>query len=164
MRRSPELVRTIVRTPLGNHFLDALSSALKTARTENGFTVAFTGKVGRRNRDAIGQTADFMSRGEDTDTVVVFGSVAGTLVGSLRTADADLDSYHLLDSALSAVFGVPVDCGGRRFAGGFQIPPSLFLDADESKANELVFESLLSAWMNRKKRRRRRKRTRVKAR
>ncbi|MBL6976359.1 MAG: hypothetical protein ISR64_11550 [Deltaproteobacteria bacterium] len=161
---SPELVRTIVRTPLGNHFLDALSSALKTARTENGFTVAFTGKVGRRNRDAIGQTADFMSRGEDTDTVVVFGSVAGTLVGSLRTADADLDSYHLLDSALSAVFGVPVDCGGRRFAGGFQIPPSLFLDADESKANELVFESLLSAWMNRKKRRRRRKRTRVKAR
>lgn len=158
---SPELVTTVVRTPLGNHFLEALSSALKTARNENGLKVAFAGKVGRRNRDAIGQTADFLARGEGTETVVVFGNVGGTLVGSLRTKDSDLNAYQVLDEALSTAFQTSVDCGGRRFAGGFQIPSNLFPSGDEHGACELVIQSLLSNWASRRKPRRRRRKPRI---
>ncbi|NOZ01006.1 MAG: hypothetical protein GXP54_03850 [Deltaproteobacteria bacterium] len=161
---TPELVRAVVRTPLGRHFLDALSSALKTAHTENGLTVAFAGRVGGRNRDAIGQTADFLATGEDTETVVVFGNVNGTIVGSLRTSDPDLDSYRMLDEALSTALGSHVDCGGRRFAGGFQIPPSQFPSGDDISSTELVANALRSFWNSKKKVRRRRKGARSRAR
>jgi len=144
----PEIVRAVVRTPLGNHFLDALANALKTTRTNDGFTIAFAGKVGRRNRDAIGQTADFLARGEKTETVVVFGSLNGTLVGSFRSASPDIDPYVMIDDALSPIFGTAVDCGGRRFAGGFQIPPSVYKTMKEREAADVVTEALFDAWSN----------------
>ncbi len=143
---STEMIRAIALTPLGRPFLDTLATALRSMTTRDGFTIAFAGRVGRRARDTIGQTADFVIRGEGTIACVVFGFVNGSLVGSLRSSDSNLDPNHFLDQALSTRFGFPVDCGGRTFAGGFMIPTASVGAMDEETLRATVAETLHAAW------------------
>jgi len=143
---STELMRTIALTPLGRPFMETLATALKTAVHRNGFTVAWAGHVGRKARDTVGQSADFLIRGEGTVACVVFGQVNGNIVGSLRAATAELDPYRFLEGALAAGLGFPVDCGGRMFAGGFLIPASAFGAKTEDEYRVLVTNALLDGW------------------
>lgn len=146
---SSELSRTIVNMPLGRAFLDTLTTALPTVTQRDGFLIAFAGKVGRRARDTIGQTADFLSRTEGTRTVVVFGLVNGSYVGSLRSSSPTFDPYDFLDEALSDRLGFPVDCGGRAFAGGFQVPLSAMPGPDEESSRRILIDAILDTWSRR---------------
>jgi nanoRNase/pAp phosphatase (c-di-AMP/oligoRNAs hydrolase) len=143
---SAELTRSIVLTPLGRPFLETLATALASGISRNGFTVAYAGRVGRRARDTIGQTADFMIRAEGTRAVVVFGMVNNSFVGSLRASQPELDPYVFLDDSLSGKLGFPVDCGGRTFAGGFQVQLAGALGGDEEQGREKIVAALLEGW------------------
>lgn len=143
---SPEMTREIVETPLAPSFLEAVAHAIGHKRLENGFLVAWAGRLGSQNRDVIGQTADFLARMAGVRTVVVMGLVSGNYVGSLRSKDPDLDTYAFLDEALASRVGRPVDCGGRTFSGGFSVPASR-LDATTMEAGfRFLEEGLLEAW------------------
>jgi nanoRNase/pAp phosphatase (c-di-AMP/oligoRNAs hydrolase) len=144
---SAELVRMIARTPLGRPFLRTLATALAAQTTRAGFTVAWAGKVDRKARDSIGQSADFLKRGEGTEVIVVFGIVDGGVVGSLRAFDPSFDPNTFLDKALTGHLGFPVDCGGRTFAGGFHIPLSSLADKSETHVRTTVTEALLDEWV-----------------
>lgn len=146
---STELSRSIVNMPLGRTFLDTLTVALPTVLTRDGLTIAYAGKVGRRARDTIGQTADFLIRTEGTRTVVVFGLVNGSYVGSLRTSSPTFDPYDFLDDALSDRLGFPVDCGGRAFAGGFQVPLASMPGDDEEASRAILIDAILDTWNRR---------------
>lgn len=152
---STEMTRTIVQTPLGTTFLQTLTTALNTMQSRGGMTVAYAGRVGRRSRDSIGETADFLARSEGTSTVIVFGLVNGSFNGSLRAQDPSLDPYAFLDGALSGRLGFPVDCGGRTFAGGFSMALEKVAGGDEDAARKQIMDALLSAWAARKSPRRR---------
>jgi len=143
---SAELVRMIARTPLGKPFLRTLATALASPTTRNGFSVAWAGKVDRKARDSIGQSADFLKRGDGTDIIVVFGIVDNAVVGSLRAFDPSFDPNTFLDVALSTRLGYPVDCGGRTFAGGFMIPLDKLPDRDEVHVRSTVTDALLDQW------------------
>lgn len=143
---SPELMRQIAMTPLGRPFMETLGNTLLSAVSRNGFTVGFAGRVGRRARDTVGQSADFLIRGEGTVACVAFGIVDGNVVGSLRASTTDLDPYQFLDDALSRGLGFPVDCGGRMFAGGFLIPAGSFGTKSEEEIRQAVTNALLDGW------------------
>lgn len=143
---SSEWMRTLVQTPWGRGFLDSLGTALRTLETQDGFTVAFAGRVARRARDSIGQAADFLNHAEGTEAVVVFGVVDGSVIGSFRTSNPVVSPYEFLDRAFAGRFGAPVDCGGRRFSGGFQIPVSGVADPGDEAIREAVTSALFAAW------------------
>ena len=151
---SAEMTRTIVQTPLGRTFLETLTTALRTVQTKAGLTVAYAGRVGRRARDTIGETADFLARSEDTETIISFGLVNGRFNGSLRTQDATLDPYSFLDGALSSRLGFPVDCGGRAFSGGFSAALADVAGGNEEAARQQITEALMTAWAARRTSRR----------
>ncbi len=143
---SAEMTRTIVQTPLGRTFLETLTTALRTVQTKAGLTVAYAGRVGRRARDAIGETADFLARSEGTETIIAFGLVNGRFNGSMRTQDATLDPYAFLDGALSTQLGFPVDCGGRTFSGGFSAALADVAGGNEEAARQQITDALMTAW------------------
>jgi len=150
---STEMLRDIVLTPLGRPFLQTLAHVLSTLVVQDGFTVGFAGKVGRSARDTLGQTADFLARVENTRVVVVFGVIGTNVVGSLRSNDSALDPYRFLDRALSQGLGFPVDCGGRCFAGGFQVPVSSVPVTGDGALGTLLSKLLTDGWQSRKKKR-----------
>lgn len=142
---SSELLHTFALVPYGKVFLSLLGHAIADREEYNGLVVAYGGKLSRNSRDMIGQTADFFSRVEGYSVVVVFGLIDEYFVGSLRTTDPDLDTYEFLESALSSRLGFPIDCGGRRFAAGFQIPFTNFekIDGEPSK---IIKKALIDSW------------------
>ena len=146
---SSEMTRTIVQTPLGKTFLETLTVALRTIQSRGGLTVAYAGKVSRRSRDTIGETADFLALAEGTNTVIVFGLVNGRFNGSLRAQDPSLDPYAFLDGALSSRLGFPVDCGGRTFSGGFSVALSEVAGGNEETGHQQITDGLMSAWAGR---------------
>lgn len=152
---SAEWMRTMVWTPWGPGFLESLGTSLRTAHSRDGLTVAFAGHVARRARDSIGQTADFLSHAEGTEAVVVFGIMDRSIIGSFRTFNPDVSPYEFLEHALAPLFGGHVDCGGRRFSGGFQIPASAIADASDDAVREVVTRALCDEWSRRAKRCRR---------
>lgn len=159
---SPELVRNLVFTPLGRPFLDSLSKALSSTKSQDGLLVAYAGNVARRSRDTIGQTADFLIRADKTDVAVVFGLVNGMFVGSLRARTPEINPYEFLDDSLSNKLGFPVDCGGRTFAGGFLIDPSRKPDCTIDGLRETIEVALVEGWQRRLPRKGKSPRTRAK--
>ena len=85
---------------------------------------------------------------------VVFGLVNGVFVGSLRSKDPAINPYEFLDGALSERMGFPVDCGGRTFAGGFQVDPAKVPNSTKETLKEAIVEALLDGWSRRRPRRR----------
>ena len=134
-----DVLQNLELTPYGRPFLNALASAIGHSQVVGRAMIAHAGDVGVRARDVIGQTADFLLRTEGITTVCVFGLVGRQIVGSLRTADPDLDTTEFLEKSLSSLSDSQVDCGGRRFAGGFQIP----CDKCSSNLAKQVMEALV---------------------
>lgn len=137
---------TLVNAPLGKAFIDTLTTVLQSCTKQNGIIVSYAGKISRRARDTIAQSADFLMRTEDTETVVVFGLINDNFVGSLRSSSPIFDPYDFLDTALSTSLKTPVDCGGRTFAGGFQIPLKLMPTPDIEASRQLIQEMILNEW------------------
>lgn len=129
-----DVLQNLEFTPHGRPFLDALASAIKHSETVGSAMLAYAGDVGVRARDVIGQTADFLLRTEGINMVCVFGLVGQYMVGSMRTRDPDLDTTAFLEDTLATLGVSHVDCGGRRFAGGFQVP------CDRSSSSALAKE------------------------
>jgi nanoRNase/pAp phosphatase (c-di-AMP/oligoRNAs hydrolase) len=115
-------LKKIFLRPAGKAFLETLKNALFFLRRENGWVTAFVGKVPKYARDSIGQTADFLAHSDAVTTVIVYGIVGNNVIGSMRTTDVNLLPDDFLKNALRNTFGSDVNCGGRKFAGGFQIP------------------------------------------
>lgn len=143
---SIELIRTLIDTPLGKPFINTLANALESRQARNGLTIAWAGTVARSARDTIGQTADFLMRGDKTEAVIVYGKVEDYLVGSLRTTDADIETFRFIDAALSRVYSFQIDCGGRTFSGGFQIPVKFMPSDDLTLAGKEINASFFEAW------------------
>lgn len=143
---SSELIRTIANTPYGKAFQQTLASALQHMVSKKGLVVAWAGRVARQARDTLGQTADFLIRGEGTNTCVVFGVVNGSVVGSLRSNDSGLDPGGFLEKALAPGLHHPVDCGGRLFSGGFTIPLDALPSSDLEHIRTTILELLFKAW------------------
>lgn len=107
--------------------MDVIKLALESRVVHDNYSVAGVGHLRYEDRDAIPQAADFLLTEENVHTAVVYGMVekpggGEAIVGSLRTRKATLNPDAFLKEALGGPEPGRYYGGGRREAGGFEIP------------------------------------------
>ena len=114
--------------------MDIIHQALGSRILVESFSIAGVGYLREEDRDTISQTSAFLLTEENVHTALVYGIMLGddgreSLVGSLRTSRP----IHNADELIKEVFGKDETGryygGGKRDAGGFQIPIG-FLSGD----------------------------------
>ncbi len=99
----------------------------------------------RKDRDIIPQVADFLLTEEDVHTVVAYGVVMNedgseSVVGSLRSTKLTLNPDEFLKECLGADDSGRYYGGGRRYAGGFEIPVGFISGSFDEEYDELKWK------------------------
>ncbi|MBA3530483.1 MAG: bifunctional oligoribonuclease/PAP phosphatase NrnA [Ardenticatenales bacterium] len=120
------LLTEIMSQSRSKSVMEIIRRALENREIRENFSISGIGYVRAEDRDAIPQAADFLLTEENVHTAIVFGLVAGeeeeAVVGSLRTAKVTIDPDELLKSAFGKSRQGQYFGGGKRAAGGFEIP------------------------------------------
>jgi nanoRNase/pAp phosphatase (c-di-AMP/oligoRNAs hydrolase) len=124
---SASLLQEILGVKRSPRVMEGIAKALSTRRQVNHLTLAGVGFLRKKDRDIIPQVADFLITEEDVHTVVVYGVVMNedgseSIVGSLRSSKLTLSPDEFLKDALGVDQAGNHYGGGRRNAGGFEIP------------------------------------------
>jgi nanoRNase/pAp phosphatase (c-di-AMP/oligoRNAs hydrolase) len=118
-----DLLADLSRRLIAPSAMDVISRALSSLVVRRNFAMAGVGFVSEADRDTIAQSADFLVRREDIDTVVVYGVIGDkTIEGSLRTHSPSVDPAVWLEQAFGHDDKGRAYGGGRRDKGGFRIP------------------------------------------
>jgi nanoRNase/pAp phosphatase (c-di-AMP/oligoRNAs hydrolase) len=123
----PTALEQIMSQQRSRTVMEVIQQALADREVRQNYSISGIGYVRAEDRDAIPQAADFLLTEENVHTAIVYGLVVSddseeTIVGSLRTVKVTIDPDELLKSAFGrnqkgSYFG-----GGKRQAGGFEIP------------------------------------------
>jgi nanoRNase/pAp phosphatase (c-di-AMP/oligoRNAs hydrolase) len=118
-----DLLADLNRRLIAPSAMDVISRTLSSLVVRRNFAMAGVGFVSEADRDTIAQSADFLVRREDIDTVVVYGVIGDkTIEGSLRTHSPSVDPAAWLEQAFGHDDKGRAYGGGRRDKGGFRIP------------------------------------------
>lgn len=123
----PARLTEILSQSRSRQVMDIIRRALENRELRENYSISGIGYVRSDDRDAIPQAADFLLTEENVHTAIVFGLVATDdgeeiVVGSLRTVKVTLDPDELLKSAFGKSRQGQYFGGGKRAAGGFEIP------------------------------------------
>lgn len=107
--------------------MDVIHAALESRTVRDNYSVAGVGYLRYEDRDAIPQAADFLLTEENVHTAIAYGLVSKpggreAIIGSLRTNKSTLNPDTFLKEALGGPEPDRFYGGGRREAGGFEIP------------------------------------------
>ena len=107
--------------------MEVIKIALETRIVRDNYSIAGVGYLRYDDRDAIPQAADFLLTEENVHTAIVYGIIekpgdGEVIIGSLRTKKATLNPDAFLKEALGGAEPGRYYGGGRREAGGFEIP------------------------------------------
>jgi nanoRNase/pAp phosphatase (c-di-AMP/oligoRNAs hydrolase) len=132
-----ELLEKIVNQSRSKQLMDLIHRALENRQIQNGFSISGIGYVTANERDAIPQAANFLVTEENVHTAIVYGLVikddgAESLIGSLRTIKSSLSPDQFLKDTLGKSESGTYYGGGRRDAGGFDIPLGFLSDSGDS--------------------------------
>jgi nanoRNase/pAp phosphatase (c-di-AMP/oligoRNAs hydrolase) len=121
-----ETLAAILSNQRSRNAMDVIQAALASRVVRDDYSVAGVGYLRYEDRDAIPQAADFLLTEENVHTAIVYGLVIGggreMIIGSLRTKKATLNPDAFLKEALGGPQAGRYYGGGRREAGGFEIP------------------------------------------
>ena len=139
------LLNEILGVKRSSRVMEGIEKALSTRRQVNHLTLAGIGFLRRKDRDIIPQVADFLLTEEDVHTVVVYGVVMNedgseSIVGSLRSSKLTLSPDEFLKEALGADNDGNHYGGGRRNAGGFEIPLGFMSGSYDDDYDELKWK------------------------
>lgn len=127
----PEMLEDILGVRRTRRTMEGIRHALSSRVIVEGYSVAGLGYLGHRDRDIIPQVADFLLTEENVHTAICYGVVVAeegteTVVGSLRSVNLTVDPDDFLKQALGTDATGRAYGGGRREAGGFEIPVGFF--------------------------------------
>jgi nanoRNase/pAp phosphatase (c-di-AMP/oligoRNAs hydrolase) len=141
----PAVLTEIMSQSRSRQVMEIIRRALENREIRENYSISGIGYVRAGDRDAIPQAADFLLTEENVHTALVFGLVASgddeeAVVGSLRTVKVTIDPDELLKSAfgksqLGHYFG-----GGKRAAGGFEIPLGFLSGNTDETFRELKWQ------------------------
>jgi nanoRNase/pAp phosphatase (c-di-AMP/oligoRNAs hydrolase) len=120
------LLKEILHTKRSKRVMEMIRDALGNRVVIESYSISGIGYLRDEDRDGIPQAADFLMTEENVHTAIVYGIVlkegAESVHGSIRTTKLTLDVDTFLKDALGG--GTPGHYygGGRRGAGGFEIP------------------------------------------
>jgi nanoRNase/pAp phosphatase (c-di-AMP/oligoRNAs hydrolase) len=141
-RSALEAILSIQRT---RNAMDIIQTALSQRIVRDNYCLAGVGDLRYEDRDAIPQAADFLLTEENVHTAIVYGLVSKAgeremIAGSLRTKKPTLNPDSFLKEALGGPKPGAYYGGGRREAGGFEIPVGFLAGADDDEFLKLKWQ------------------------
>jgi nanoRNase/pAp phosphatase (c-di-AMP/oligoRNAs hydrolase) len=120
------LLKEILHTKRSKRVMELIREALANRVVVESYSISGIGYLREEDRDGIPQAADFLMTEENVHTAIVYGIVlkegAESVHGSMRTTKLTLDVDTFLKDALGGSAPGHYYGGGRRGAGGFEIP------------------------------------------
>jgi nanoRNase/pAp phosphatase (c-di-AMP/oligoRNAs hydrolase) len=121
-----DILAAILSNQRSRNTMEVIQAALAARVVRDSYSIAGVGYLRYKDRDAIPQAADFLLTEENVHTAIVYGIVSEggreLITGSLRTKKATLNPDSFLKEALGGAEPGRYYGGGRREAGGFEIP------------------------------------------
>lgn len=120
------LLKEILHSKRSKRVMELIRDALANRVVVESYSISGIGYLREEDRDGIPQAADFLMTEENVHTAIVYGIVlkegAESVHGSIRTTKLTLDVDTFVKDTLGG--GAPGHYygGGRRGAGGFEIP------------------------------------------
>ncbi len=120
------LLKEILHTKRSKRVMEMIRTGLTNRVVMESYSIAGIGYLRDEDRDGIPQAADFLLTEENVHTAIVYGIVlrdgAESVIGSMRTTKLTLDVDAFLKETLGGNAPGHYYGGGRRGAGGFEIP------------------------------------------
>ncbi|HET9529728.1 MAG TPA: bifunctional oligoribonuclease/PAP phosphatase NrnA [Blastocatellia bacterium] len=120
------LLEDILSVKRSKQVMDVIRQALENREIRESYSISGVGYLRMEDRDSIPQAADFLLTEENVHTAIVYGIIIKgdreMVIGSMRTNKVTLNPDEFLKEALGATETGRYYGGGRRGAGGFEIP------------------------------------------
>jgi len=120
------LLEDILSVKRSKQVMDVIRLALEDREIRESYSISGVGFLRIEDRDSIPQAADFLLTEENVHTAIVYGIIIKgdreLVVGSMRTNKVTLNPDEFLKEALGTTEAGRYYGGGRRGAGGFEIP------------------------------------------
>ena len=120
------LLEDILSVKRSKTVMDVIRLALENREIRESYSISGVGFLRSEDRDSIPQAADFLMTEENVHTAIVYGIILKgdreMVVGSMRTSKVTLNPDEFLKEALGTTETGRHYGGGRRGAGGFEIP------------------------------------------
>ena len=120
------LLEDILSVKRSKQVMDVIRLALENREIRESYSISGVGYLRMEDRDSIPQAADFLLTEENVHTAIVYGIIIKSdremVVGSMRTNKVTLNPDEFLKEALGTTEAGRYYGGGRRGAGGFEIP------------------------------------------
>src|ERR1044071_9962582 len=120
------MLEDILSVKRSKQVMDVIRQALENREIRESYSISGVGFLRMEDRDSIPQAADFLLTEENIHTAIVYGIIVKgdreMVVGSIRTTKVTLNPDEFLKEALGATEAGRYYGGGRRGAGGFEIP------------------------------------------
>jgi nanoRNase/pAp phosphatase (c-di-AMP/oligoRNAs hydrolase) len=120
------LLEDILSVKRSKIVMDVIRLALENRETRESYSISGVGFLRSEDRDSIPQAADFLMTEENVHTAIVYGIILKgdreMVIGSMRTSKVTLNPDEFLKEALGTAETGRHYGGGRRGAGGFEIP------------------------------------------
>jgi nanoRNase/pAp phosphatase (c-di-AMP/oligoRNAs hydrolase) len=120
------LLEDILSVKRSKQVMDVIRLALENREVRESYSISGVGYLRIEDRDSIPQAADFLLTEENIHTAIAYGIIIKgdreMVVGSMRTSKVTLNPDEFLKEALGTTEAGRYYGGGRRGAGGFEIP------------------------------------------
>jgi nanoRNase/pAp phosphatase (c-di-AMP/oligoRNAs hydrolase) len=120
------MLEGILSVKRSKQVMDVIREALENREIRESYSISGVGFLRSEDRDSIPQAADFLLTEENVHTAIVYGIITKgdreMVIGSMRTDKLTLNPDEFLKEALGATETGKYYGGGRRGAGGFEIP------------------------------------------
>ncbi|MFP5264864.1 MAG: DHH family phosphoesterase [Blastocatellia bacterium] len=120
------LLEDILSVKRAKQVMDVIRQALENREIRESYSISGVGFLRMEDRDSIPQAADFLMTEENVHTAIVYGIIIKgereMVIGSMRTSKVTLNPDEFLKEALGTTEAGRYYGGGRRGAGGFEIP------------------------------------------
>ncbi|MBI3651984.1 MAG: bifunctional oligoribonuclease/PAP phosphatase NrnA [Acidobacteria bacterium] len=135
------MLEDILSVKRSKQVMDVIHLALENREIRDNYSISGVGYLRVEDRDSIPQAADFLLTEENAHTAIVYGIIIKgdreMVVGSMRTNKVTLNPDEFLKEALGATETGRYYGGGRRGAGGFEIPIGFLAGITDDELNRM---------------------------
>lgn len=135
------MLEDILSVKRSKQVMDVIRLALGNREIRDNYSISGVGYLRVEDRDSIPQAADFLLTEENAHTAIVYGIIIKgdreMVVGSMRTDKVTLNPDEFLKEALGATETGRYYGGGRRGAGGFEIPIGFLAGVKDEELNRM---------------------------
>jgi len=144
--RDADLLEQIMNQARSRQTMEIIHQALGNRKIVDNFSISGIGYLRAEDRDAIPQAADFLLTEDNVHTAIVYGIVTGEnseekLTGSMRTTKITMDPDELIKEAFGKDTNGNYFGGGKRSAGGFQIPVGFLAGGHGQEYEDLKWQT-----------------------